>query len=338
MHRNILMYLLGFSLVLIGGPIGCAPPSFVVRPVFAPERLVPVVVENEAGAFAPKVAVIELEGVLLNSRAGGLLGSGENKVATLQQKLDLAASDPSVKAVVLRINSPGGGVTASDIMYRMVEDFRTKSGKPVVAAAQDLCASGAYYVSLAADELIVEDTALVGSIGVIFTTFDASGLMAKIGVQPNVIKSGKNKDIGSLFRNMTTAERELLQDLVNDYYGRFRGLVAKKYPLAAAKQEFADATDGRVFSGTRAVELGLASRTGSLDQAIERARELANIKKSKVIMYRRGVEGGAEQSVYAIAQPERAPQGSGELSLRITGVGRPITEELPGGFYFLWEP
>jgi protease-4 len=315
---------------------GCSPPSFIVKPTFAPDRLEAVTVDADASAFAPRIAVIEVEGLLLNVRTSGFLGSGENKVATLQQKLDLAAKDPAVKAIVLRINSPGGGVTASDIIYRQVKDFRESSGKPVVAAAQDVCASGAYYVALAADELIVEETSLVGSIGVIFTTFDASGLMSKIGVQPNVIKSGQNKDLGSLFRPMSPPDRQLLQDIVNEYYARFRSLVADRYPAAAARPDFANSTDGRVFSGTKAVELGLADATGTLQDAIHRARELAKIDSARVIMYRRGAESGSEPSIYAAANPPAS--ATNELTLRISGIGRPVTQELPGGFYLLWEP
>lgn len=337
-HPRSVIKTAAISTFLTSVLLGCSPPSFIIKPVFAPDRLEQVTVDTEAGRRSAKIAVIEVEGLLLNVRTSGLLGSGENKVATLQQKLDLAAKDPSVKAVVLRINSPGGGVTASDIIYRQVKDFRESSGKPVVAAAQDVCASGAYYVALAANELVVEETALVGSIGVIFTTFDASGLMSKIGVQPNVIKSGQNKDIGSLLRPMSSTDRQLLQDLVNEYFARFRSLVAERYPAAAARPDFASSTDGRVFSGTQAVELGLADRTGTLQDAIHRARDLANVKSARVIMYRRGADNGTEPSIYASANPPAAAAYPSELTLRISGIGRPLTQELPGGFYALWEP
>src|SRR5215208_3167442 len=147
---------------------GCMP-SFLITPVSSNQSLKEVTVEEGSGS---KILILEVEGMLMNIRTGGFLQAQENDVSLFAQQLKKAEKDPSVKAIVLRINSPGGTVSASDLMYDEVKRFKQATNKPVVASAQDIAASGAYYVACAADKIVVQPTSVVGSIGVIFNTFD----------------------------------------------------------------------------------------------------------------------------------------------------------------------
>src|SRR5271155_1268381 len=165
-----------FSILSLIG--GCGTPSFLITPVSNPNELDEIVVQKGNGLFPDKIAIVEVEGLLTNAR-GGLLQPGENPLSLFTQELDKAADDSAVKAVVLRVNSPGGTVSASDAMYTILKQFKEKTHKPVVASAQELDCSGAYYLSCGADKIVAQPTSLVGSIGVIFESYNIEGTMAK---------------------------------------------------------------------------------------------------------------------------------------------------------------
>ncbi len=315
------------SLVVLSG---CGAPSFLITPVQNPQRIEEQTVSPGTGFGAPKIALIEVEGMLSNLKGGGLLSlgaPGENPVSKFSQELELAAKDPAVKAVVLRVNSPGGTVTASDIMYQQVVRFKQETHKPVVASLQDLAASGAYYVSCGADRIVAHPTSVVGSIGVIFNTFNIAGTMEKIGAKSEAIKSGPMKDMASPFREIDPASRALMQQMVDEFYGRFVSVVMSNRHINAQDKTL---TDGRVFSGARAVELGLADRTGLLDDAIEQAKQMSKSPGAKVVMYRRSY--GHSGSIYADTNLP-TPQAS-ITELKVPGLHDP----LPSGFYYLWQP
>src|SRR5439155_2329373 len=159
---------------------GCGMPSFLITPVRNTNVLQEVDAQPGKGFKQGKIALIEVEGMLMNVKSGGFLQPTENPLSLFVQQLEQAEKDGAVKAVVLRVNSPGGTVTTSDAMYQLLIRFRRRTHKPVVASCQEVCASGAYYVSCAADRIVAQPTSVVGSIGVIFNTFDLSGTMAKI--------------------------------------------------------------------------------------------------------------------------------------------------------------
>lgn len=313
---------------------GCGTPSFLITPVSNSNSLQEMVVRPSRGWGGDKVAIIEVEGLLVNARTGGFLQATENKVSLFLQELDRAAQDRSVKAVVLRVNSPGGTVVASDIMYQAICEFREKTGKPVVASTQEVAASGAYYVSLAADRIVAHPTSVVGSIGVIFNTLEFEGALAKLGIRSNAIKSGPLKDMGSPLRAMGDVERGVMQNMVDEYYARFVGLVKLRRPIRDEKT-LATVTDGRVFTGEQAAKLGLADQTGRLDEAIALAQTLGGTSSAKIILYKRPYGYGG--SIYADAPlPPPQAQGVAPASLQ---VDIPIGQsKLPGGFYYLWEP
>src|SRR4051812_34168483 len=275
---------------------GCSAPSLLITPVPNSTQLSEVQVKDATAPFAPKIAMIEVEGMLVNARVGGFLQAQENKLSLFTQQMEQAEKDPKVKAVVLRVNSPGGTVTCSDTMYQTIKRFREKTHKPVIACAQEVMASGAYYLSTACDDIVAQPTSIVGSVGVIFELFQVDQGLAKLGIASNTIKSAAHKDIGSPFRSMAPDERVILQATVDEYYKRFVGVVQAKCNITDP-EKLAIATDGRVFSGVRAQELGLVDRVGMLDDAIELAKEKGNAKGASVIMYKRPY--GYSGSIYA---------------------------------------
>ena len=325
------LLLVGLLATLAGG---CGTPSLLITPVSNPMRLQEITAREGKGWGAKKVAIIEVEGMLVNARAGGLLQPGENSLSLFVEQLRKAAADPDVKAVVLRVNSPGGTVTTSDTMYEQLVRFRQRTGKPVVASFQEVAASGAYYLACASDRIVAHPTSVVGSIGVIFNTFDVSGTLGKIGVRNESIKSGDLKDMGSPFHPLTAEERAVMQGMVDEYYARFVGVVKTSRPqLASSDADLKTATDGRVFSGAQALELGLVDQVGLLEDAVKLAQDLANVPGSRVVMYKRPY--GYRGSIYA--------KGPGPLDDRNV-----LKLELPGaeqgssyfatGFYYLWQP
>jgi protease-4 len=321
-----------FSLLFAALPFflsGCGFPSLLITPVQNGGDLNEIQVQPGKGFFPRKVAIIEVEGIIANIKEGGFLQSTENPLSLFVQEMDKAEADPSVVAVVLRINSPGGEVAASDTMYDRVIKFRQHTGKPVIASAQEVDASGAYYLSCACDKIVVHPAGIMGSIGVIFETFDAVGTLDKLGLRSNAIKSAPMKDIGSPFTHMTDDERAVLQGLVDDFFARFKGIVMENRPIKTP-EAIARVSDGRVFDATDAVAFGLADQQGRLDDAIDLAKQMAHATDAEVIMYKRPY--GYTGSIYAETSTP-TPQ-AGVLTLSLPGA----ENLLPGGFYYLWMP
>jgi protease IV len=269
---------------------GCGPTSFVITPISAKQELNEDVVQRESVWASKKIALVDVDGVLQNARPSSLLlgTTGENPVSLFKEKLDKAANDADVRAVVLRINSPGGGVTATDLMYSELRRFRERTGKPVIAAMLDVAASGGYYLACGADKIYALPTTVTGSIGVIMLAPEFSGTMTKIGVHMNVIKSGEMKDMGSPFREMNDKDRAVLQGLIDGMYARFLGVVAGSRK-AVEGDRLRQLADGRVFLGEEAKKLGLIDEVGSVPDALAAAKEaagLANVNV-KVVEYSR---------------------------------------------------
>jgi protease-4 len=274
-----------------------------------------------------KVAIIDVEGMILNAKVGGLLGEGDNVMSTFRERLDCAADDPNVKAVVLRINSPGGAVTASDIMYQDVMRFRHETGKPVVACMMDVAASGGYYLAMSSDRIYAHPTTVTGSIGVIMSLYNASGLFQMIGVRSNPIKSGPNKDIGNPAREMTQEERDILQGMVNSFYDQFVQVVARGRGLP--EERVRALADGRVYTGLDAHKLGLVDEVGYLEDAIECAMAMAHLKDAKIVAYDHC--GGYRGSIYA-----GMPRIPSEINLKLDV---PLFGNKGGAaFMYLWQP
>jgi protease-4 len=277
-----------------------------------------------------RVALIDVDGMILNAKLDGIFSSGENPVSIFRERLDEAAKDPRVKAVVLRINSPGGAVTASDIMYRDLCRFRDTTGKPVVACLMDVAASGGYYLAVGSDQIIAHPTTVTGSIGVIMSLFNVSGLCHLLGVNSEAIKSGPLKDIGNPVRPMSDEERALLQGMVDQFYGQFVHVVAKGRKMP--EDQVRHLADGRVFTGMEACKLGLVDRIGYLEDAFTVAMKLAGVSDAALVAYDRC--NGYRGSIYAAL-----PKLPTEMKIKLDIPGLPGNgASSSAAFLYLWEP
>ena len=282
-----------------------------------------------SGSGDKKILLMDISGVITSEERGDSLGlrTSESTVARLEAELESAAQDDDIVALVLRINSPGGTVTGSDIIYDRLMRFKAQHDVPVFVQMLDVAASGGYYSALAADTIIASPTTVTGSIGVIFTSVSLEGLMDKIGVRNQTVTSGKMKDIGSPLRTMTPAERQVLDALVTDMQQRFIGLVHERRPNLTDEMK-AQMVDGRVFSAQQALAGGLVDDIGYLDSTIERAKRTAGVRKAKVIRYRRPDE--YSDSLYA--------RGSiGPPQINLLNINLEALPRTPS-FLYLWSP
>lgn len=291
----------------------------------------PLKEEAVSGSGKAKVLLIELSGVISAQDGGGLVEQ-PNLVARLKEELTRAGEDPAVGAVVLRINSPGGTVTASDIMYHELKVFREKRKVPVIASIMDVGASGGYYVAVAADKIMVHPSTVTGSIGVIMLTMDAHGLLDKIGLEARAVTSGPKKDMGSPFRAMTADERAIFQSVIDSLYERFLTVVKEGRPNLSAER-IRMLADGRIYSGEQAQALGLVDSIGYLDDAVELAKKQAGLAEAKVVVYHRA--GEYRPNLYAKVMGTNGSQGLGTLSsFDLLGLVRGGTPQ----FMYLWMP
>ena len=215
-----------------------------------------------SGGFGERVGIIEVEGVIEDSRE------------TLRQ-IEMMAEDDRVKAVLVRVNSPGGAVAPSQEIHKALNELRTEHEKPVVVSMSTVAASGGYYISCSADSVLALPGTLTGSIGVILQFPDLQEIFRKVGIGMETIKSGPNKDIGSPFREMSERDRELLQEMVDDVYGQFVEAVVEGRGLS--EDSVRAVADGRIFSGRQALELGLIDRTGSYHDALAVAGRMCGL-------------------------------------------------------------
>ncbi len=264
---------------------GCGPTSFLITPVPGERALRESVVIRESVWASRKVAIIDVDGMLQNARPQPIVGpAGDNPVSVFKEKLDRAAKDDRVAAIVLRINTPGGGVTASDLMYAEMRRFKRATEKPVVACMLDLGTSGGYYLACAADHIVAHPTTVTGSIGVIMLSPNIAETLAHIGAEVHIFKSGRMKDAGSPFRKMTDADRELFQKLIDGMYARFLAVVAQARPALAKSGKLEQLADGRVFLGGEALDNGLIDQLGTLNDAIIKAKDLAGLADESVLV------------------------------------------------------
>jgi protease IV len=256
-------------------------------------RLDEVVLEENHSS--DKIAVVRVEGVISSS-----LGDrgGFNMVDVIEAQLDRAEKDKRVKAVLLKVDSPGGEVLASDDIAHAITEFQDSSKKPVIVSMGSLAASGGYYVSAPCRWIVANELTITGSIGVIMSGFNYRGLMDKVGLRPEVYKSGRFKDMlrGSKTPDeITPEERAMVQKLIDETYAKFKSVVAEGRKSAhdqndeskALADNWAEYADGRVLSGKEAFELGFVDQLGNYDDAIAKAEELGEIKDTaNVIEYR----------------------------------------------------
>jgi protease IV len=285
----ILIVLLGFSLLLNLRHAALSVVGVKMKPNNGGPRLQEVTMrDNDA---SDKIAVIPIEGIITGQSTDG---SGFSMVSIIKEQLKLADADREVKAVILKVDSPGGEVLASDEIANAVRKFENgPNGKPVIVSMGSLAASGGYYVSVPSRWIVANELTITGSIGVIMDGFNYRGLLDKIGVRPEVFKSGKYKDMMSPTKSeeeITPEERQMIQDLIDETFAKFKQVVQDGREAAfkntphtesgvsqAFSDDWADYADGRILSGTKALELGFVDELGDFDVAVARARKLAGI-------------------------------------------------------------
>jgi len=222
----------------------------------------------------PGIGIVRVDGVIRMSGQRGLLGMDAGGAEAVIQQLDNFEHDPNIRAVVLRINSPGGTVAATQEIYQKLWKLRKKN-IPLIASMGDVAASGGYYIASACNIIIANYGTITGSIGVIAESTNFKKLFDKIGIKMNVIKSGKYKDVMSPHRDMTNAERQLIQEIIDSSYKKFLADVALGRNLN--QSEIAPYADGRVFTGYKAMKLKLVDKIGTFEDAIAKAKAMGKL-------------------------------------------------------------
>jgi protease-4 len=307
----------------------CAGCSSLVSIDLSP-RIRPLEEETVEGEGRDKILLVDLSGVLAEESVSFSITTPPPRVpllARVREELKKAEKDDRVKAVILRINSPGGTITASDVLYREITAFKAKKKVPVIAAIMDVGASGGYYAALAADTIVAHPTTVTGSIGVIMLTVNAQGLLEKIGVAPVAIKSGDKKDAGSPFRPLTDDERRVFQAVIDEMHGRFVHLIVESRKLS--EERVRTLADGRIYTAAQARALGLVDRLGYMDDVVDTAKKAARLDEARVVVYHRPKEYRATFYSSAPAPPV-AEATLGHLATVLGGIGP--------RFLYLWLP
>lgn len=319
------MKLIAFLTLFLGG---CAVSFPLAGPVKPLEETV------VSGEGKDKVLIVEVSGIISDKeRRGPLrLQSEPSMVARVREELKKAGKDEDIKALVIRINSPGGTVTASDIIYHEIESFKKERSVKVVACLLSLGTSGGYYVAASADKIVAHPTCVTGSIGVMLIKVNMKGLMERIGLENETVKSGDKKDAILPFRSMSDEEREVLQEVIRTLHERFITVVDGSRPEVDIKHK-KELADGRVFTAQQALELHLVDEIGYLDDAIELAKKEAGIKEARVVMYRRPF--GYKDNVYSLSQ--ESASGGETLNLINIELGN-MAGYLSPDFMYLWMP
>jgi protease-4 len=268
-----------------------------------------------------KILVIYLTGVITSANDDSL--SREGMVGDLKAQLVSALDDDHVKAIVLRINSPGGEVVASDAIYRALRDARDE--KPIVASMETVGASGAYYAAVGCTEIMASDLTITGSIGVIMQSFTFGGLMDKVGVKSHTFKSGRYKDLLNPTREPTDEEKQMVQTLIMEVYDKFVGIVAEERHIKVADLKNGMA-DGRILSGNQALQAGFVDGLGDFDAAVDKAMALAKISSARVVTY---------QPVFTLRQLLRIFGKQDQAKIQVQLANTPALKLDTGKLYFL---
>lgn len=242
----------------------------------------------EPGTDAGKIAVIRIEGIIQDG-AQGLLGGGYNHQLLLDQ-LDYAGQDNEVDGIVLRVDTPGGGVVESDEIHEKIVEVRDEYEKSVYVSMGNQAASGGYYVSAPADQIFANGQTITGSLGVIMQSLNFAELADELGIEDNTITSGEFKDIMSATREMTDDDEEILQSIVDDAYGQFVDVIDEGRDLS--REEVEELADGRIYTGSQAVDNGLIDGLGNMDDVIEAMKEDLG-RDTDVVEYEEGFGFGS---------------------------------------------
>ena len=236
----------------------------------------------EEGDWNERIAVINLEGVIMDGETSVFMMDGYNH-SSLLQMIRSAGEDPTVAAIILQIDSPGGAVGPTAEIHRTIVDVQEEYDKPIYVSMGSMAASGGYYVAAPADKIFAEPATITGSIGVIMENINIAGLAEKYGISFNTIKSGKHKDIMSTNRKMTDEEKEILQSIVDEMFDEFVQVVVDGRNMDEATVR--ELSDGRIYTGKQAKEVNLVDEVGSFEDALKALKNDYNLEDAQVIQY-----------------------------------------------------
>lgn len=239
---------------------------------------------HSLGRGSVKAARIPVNGVILRRVEGGLFSPGVDMTESILSQIRAATDDRDVRAILIEVDSPGGAVTPIDEIHRALRAFReSRPDRRIVVHVRDIAASGGYYIAVAADRVVAEPTAVVGSIGVMIQTLNWHDLSARIGIRDATIKSGENKDLLNPFREIDPAQQAMLQSIVDQMHERFVRRVSEGRNLDPA--ELAPLADGRIFTAADALRAGLIDHEGSFKDALALLREMLDLPELRVVRY-----------------------------------------------------
>ena len=316
--KKLILFSLLYLCILLAAQ-GC---TFLSVNLISPVE--PLKEKRISGSGKDKILLMDISG-LISEEEGGISGE-PGPVARIKEELTKASKDDRIKAIILRINSPGGTVTASDLIYHEIMRYKEKKDVKVIASIMDLGASGGYYVAQSADKIMAHPTSVVGSIGVIMMKLDVAVLLAKIGVEATAIKSGAKKDMGSPFRALTAEEKEIFQSVIDSMYNKFLRVVAKgrKMEMEGLKK----IADGRIYTAEQSMALGLIDEIGYIDDTIELTKRETGLEEASVVVYYR--PSSYKNNIYSKISGERVDL-LGIGSSEIKDMARPR-------FMYLWLP
>jgi len=275
-----------------------------------------------------KILVVDVQGMIGGPGRDDPLGWEGDVISRVYARLRKAAEDGLVRGIILKLDTPGGDVTSSDILYREILRFKETTGRPVVGLMMGVAASGGYYVSSACDTVVAHPSTITGSIGVISVFPSVAGLISKVGVDVRVIKSGTLKDAGSPFRGMSPEEQKVFEGMITEMYEDFLKVVHDRRKDDLSMDELRRLADGRVYTGLQAFRLKLIDAVGYFDDALAAALSLAGLRAARVIAYTHYPK--RQDNPYAALSGVSGFSGKKGLEDVLPRVG--------AGFYYLWLP
>jgi protease-4 len=318
-------FILLFATLLI---TGCA---FINVDMIQPLR--PLKEQTIEGDGRAKVLLLDITGFISEKDRGGsqLAPEKPSTVTHVKESLQKAEKDPDIVGVILRINSPGGTVTASDIIYHELIGFKSRRNIPLMASITGIGASGAYYLASAADSISVHPTAITGSIGVVLPRFNLAGLLAKIGVSEHAVKSGEKKDILSPFRASTPEEDQIIQTIISTLHNRFLDVVMTGRGKKLSRNELQTLADGRIYTAEQALKANLVDKICYLDETIASLKEAKGLKEIRLINYSR--PGSYRGTIYSSLPGDTAAPFS-LINIHADGLDMLSNTD----FLYLWQP
>jgi protease-4 len=283
------------------------------------------------GEGRPKLLLLDISGIISEKGRSGGLKEKPSLVSDIREALQKAEMDDEIAGVLLRIDSPGGTVTASDTILHELLAFKARKKVPIYACIIGMGTSGGYYIATAADEISAQPTAITGSIGVLLMRFNVEGLLSKIGVSERTVKSVDKKDFLSPFRPATPEEEKIIQAIIDSLHQRFIEVVLARPGNTLTKEELRQLADGRVFTAPQAASVRLIDRIGYLDDAITAAKKKLNLEKARIVSYYR--PGSYRGSIYSGSPIEFTPV------INLINLNSDGLEFLAGTeFMYIWEP